>query len=439
MTYKQLMKSFTFLFILIFFITGFFPSIARANPADPLNISAEAAILVDGESGRILYEKNPDESLHPASMAKMMTEYILLESIKEGKITWDQETSISDYVYKISQDTDLSNVPLRRDYKYTVKELYESVAIYSANGSAIALAELIAGSETNFIKTMNDKAKELGLKDYKFVNCTGLNNIDLKGMHPQGTANNEENVMSARAVATLAFRLLHDYPEVLQTTSIPVKNFRENTSDVIRMDNWNWMLPGSMYPALDYPGVDGLKTGTTDLGGYSFTATAKKGDMRIISVVMKTGSYDERFGETKKLLDYGFSNYSMKQIFPAGYKIPSQPTVPVVKGKEKTVDVETEKPLMIAIKSGEESLFDPVYMLDSKLAAKDGSITAPLEKGQAIGYMTVNYKGTESLGYLTDDSKEKVSLITSKAANKAGWVTLLFRSIIEFFASFFKG
>lgn len=406
---------------------------------DILDIKGESAMLIDGDTGRILYQKNIDTPLPPASMTKMMTEYLVLESVKDGKITWDQKTGISDYVYRISQNRDLSNVPLRKDDQYSVKELYESMAIYSANASAIALAELIAGSETSFIKMMNDKAAKLGLKDYKFVNCTGLNNSDLLGLHPQGTDANEENMMSARSVATLAYRLIHDYPEVLETSSIPVKIFREGTSDAIRMDNWNWMLPGSMYPFYDYPGVDGLKTGSTDLGGYSFTATAKRNDVRLISVVMKTDSYAGRFGESKKLLDYGFSNFTKKEIFPAGFKIEGNSQVPVVKGKLKKVDVVTQNPVSMLIKKSEEDVFEPSYQLDQSLL-QGGALVAPLNKGQVVGTLSLNYKGSEDYGYLTDEIKasSQSPIVTSVEVKKANWLVLLMRGIGNLISGIFK-
>ena len=138
-------------------------------------------------------------------MTKMMTEYLLLDAVKHGKVKWDQKYSVSDLAYKISQNKDLSNVPLRADGKYKIRELYEAMAIYSANGATIAIAETIGGSETNFVKMMNDKAKKLGLKNYKFVNSTGLNNRIIKVMQPKGTSADEENQMSARAVANIRF------------------------------------------------------------------------------------------------------------------------------------------------------------------------------------------------------------------------------------------
>lgn len=424
---KFLKRNIVSLFIAVLLVTTFVNTPAMASPS--LDVKGESAMLIDAESGRILYQKNPDEKLHPASMSKMMTEYILLENIKKGNIKWDQNVPISDYVYKISQNTTLSNVPLRKDGQYTVRELYESMAIYSANGSTIALAELIAGTEAKFVDIMNDEAAKLGLKDYSFVNSTGLNNSDLIDMQPKG-GKNDENTMSARAVATLAYRLIHDYPEVLNTCSITKKVFKEGT----KMDNWNWMLPGLVF---GYNGVDGLKTGSTDLGGYSFTATAKRNDLRLISVVMKTGSYEERFGETKKLLDYGFNNYSRKKLYPAGYKIASNPEIPVTNGKQKKVAVESKDALVVTVKKGEENSFEPAYELNKSVSPNGSSLTAPLEKGQTIGYLTAKYKGSDSYGYLAGSKGDKASLITSAQVKKAGWLIMLFRNIARFISNLF--
>ena len=276
-----------------------------ASADTTLGIHVDGAILIDADSGKILYEENADTPLGIASMTKMMTEYILFEAIEAGKISWDQEYKVNDYTYAISQDRRLSNVPLRRDGTYTIRELYESLAIYSANASTIAIAETIAGTETEFLKLMNAKAEELGLKDYKFVNTTGLNNSHLQGMHPVGTGPEDENVMPAKSVAKLAYHLLRDFPEVLDTTSVNTKIFREGTSDAIKMDNWNFMLPGFVY---EYAGVDGLKTGTTEFAGHCFTGTAVRDGKRVIAVVMNAvdangvGSYKARFDATRALV-----------------------------------------------------------------------------------------------------------------------------------------
>lgn len=335
---------------------------------DVLNIEADAAILVEAETGKILYQKNIDAVLGIASMTKMMTEYLLLEAIHEGRVKWDQEYAVSEYVYQISQKRDLSNVPLRKDGKYTVRELYEAMAIYSANGATVAIAEIVGGSETNFVKMMNEKAKELGLKDYKFVNATGLNNKDLGGLHPAGSGDNEENVMSARAVATLAYHLYHEFPEILETASIPRKYFREGTDDQIKMDNWNWMLPGLVAA---YEGVDGIKTGYTEFAGYCFTGTAERNGMRFITVVMNAktngkGTHLSRFEQTRKMLDYAFSNYTVQQLYPKGYITKKHETVAVKKGKEKEVAIATKQPLSLVIKRGEEKNISLLSSLKKK-------------------------------------------------------------------------
>ncbi|WP_203249213.1 serine hydrolase [Sporosarcina beigongshangi] len=406
----------------------------------PLGIHVDGAILIDAESGKILYEENADTPLGIASMTKMMTEYLLFEAIKEGKISWDQEYKVNDYSYAISQDRRLSNVPLRRDGAYTIRELYEAVAIYSANAATIAVAETIAGTETEFVKLMNAKAEELGLKDYKFVNSTGLNNSDLQGMHPQGTGAEDENVMPAKSVAKLAYHLLHDYPEVLETTKIKTKIFREGTTDAIKMDNWNFMLPGFVY---EYAGVDGLKTGTTNFAGHSFTGTATRDGKRIISVVMKAvdangvGSYKARFDATRALFDYGFSQFSEVEFVPAGYQFEKQKELDVVKGKEKKVSIAVKEPIRMMIKTSEKDLYVPELTIDeSKL--KEGLLQAPVEQGAVVGHVKlVKTEGTD-YGFIDADHLE-AEIVTMDAVEKAGWFSLMMGGIGDFFAGIWKG
>jgi D-alanyl-D-alanine carboxypeptidase (penicillin-binding protein 5/6) len=421
-------------FLVVCLCLGLLPFQVAKAESDALDINADAAILVDAETGRILYQKNIDTVLGIASMTKMMTEYLLLDAIKEKRVKWDQQYTPSDYVYRLSQDRDLSNVPLRKDGKYTVRELYEAMAIYSANGATVAIAEIVGGSEKNFVKMMNEKAKQLGLKDYKFVNATGLSNNDLKGFHSEGTDVNDENVMSARAMATLAYYLLKDHPEVLKTASIAHKTFREGTDDEIKMDNWNWMLPGLVYA---YPGVDGLKTGYTEFAGNCFTGTVKRDGVRFITVVMNAkdnsgkSTREARFEETQKLFDYGFSNYSKKELYPKGYQLKGNKTLPVVKGKEKTVSIVTDKPLSVLVKSGEEKNYRPVYVFDKKKLTDQGELTAPIKKGEKVGYMTLQYKGDDSYSFLSPEMKKNVSvnIVTKESVEKANWFVLTMRGI----------
>ncbi|MBO0589421.1 serine hydrolase [Sporosarcina sp. E16_8] len=405
-----------------------------------LGLHVDSAILIDAESGKILYEEDADKPLGIASMTKMMTEYILFEAIEEGTISWDQEYKVNDYTYAVSQDRRLSNVPLRKDGTYTIRELYEAVAIYSANGATIAVAETIAGTETEFLKLMNAKAKELGLKDYKFVNSTGLNNSDLQGMHPQGTGAEDENVMPAKSVAKLAYHLLHDYPEVLETTKINSKVFREGTSDAIKMDNWNFMLPGFVY---QYEGVDGLKTGTTDFAGHCFTGTATRDGKRVIAVVMKAvdakgvGSYKARFDATRALFDYGFGQFSEVEFVPAGYQFKDSKTLDVVKGKAKTVAVEVKEPIRMMVKTSEKDQYVPKLVIDeSKM--KDNALQAPIKKGTVVGNVNLVKKEGTDYGFIDSDNPG-ADVVTKDAVEKAGWFSLTMSAIGDFFASVWNG
>ncbi len=397
---------------------------ASAETGAALNIEAGAAILVEANSGKILYQKNADELLSIASMTKMMSEYLVHEAVDKGKLKWDQKIKVSEYAHKISQDRSLSNVPLENGGSYTVKELYEAMAIYSANGATIALGEAVAGKEVNFVKMMNDKAKELGLKNYKFVNSTGLTNKDLKGQHPEGTTPDEENKMSARDVAILAQHLIKDYPKTLDTAKIPKKVFQEGGKYPINMDNWNWMLKGLVK---QYDGVDGLKTGSTPEAGDCFTGTVERNGMRFISVVIKTSSHTARFDETKKLYDYGFANFEMKQMYKKDSSVKGQETVRVGNAKDKDVAVQTKQVVSLPVPKGSKD----VYKAEFKEASKGQE--APIKKGVALGQMVITPKDTNDPGFLSGKSLQ-VDLVTTSAVEEANWFTRSMRGIGSFFS-----
>ncbi|WP_425351429.1 D-alanyl-D-alanine carboxypeptidase family protein [Cytobacillus eiseniae] len=422
-------------------LVGLFPSLNKAQAEDILNVNADGAILIEAETGRVLYAKNPDQVLGIASMTKMMTEYLLLEAIAEERVKWDQEYAVSEYVYKVSQDYPyLSNVPLRRDGKYNIRELYQAMTIYSANGATIAIAETIAGSEANFVKMMNEKAEELGLNDYKFVNSSGLNNSDLKGYHHTGNLE-EENVMSARATAILASRLISDFPEVLDTASTPKMKFREGTDDMIQMDNWNWMLPSLVY---GYEGVDGLKTGTTEFAGLCFTGTAIRNGTRYITVLMnakdENGNNTDkkiRFDETRKMFDYAFSNFNKEELIPENYQVKGKKTLPVVKGKEGKVKIQTKEPISLVVKNGEKENYQPKLVLDKKKLNDKGELTAPIKAGEKIGTLTIEPVDGQALNFLTEDGQSKilVDVVAADDVEKANWFVLMMRGVGSFFGN----
>ncbi|ABS20385.1 serine hydrolase [Bacillus cytotoxicus] len=411
--------------VLTLFFSAFVTySSVSAETSSALNIEAGAAILVEADSGKILYQKNADELLAIASMTKMMSEYLVHKAVDTGKLKWDQKIKVSEYAHKISQDRSLSNVPLENGGSYTVKELYEAMAIYSANGATIALAEAVAGKEADFVKMMNDQAKEFGLKNYKFVNSTGLTNKDLKGQHPEGTTPDEENKMSARDVAILAQHLIQDFPKVLDTAKIPKKVFQEGGKYPVKMDNWNWMLKGLIK---QYEGVDGLKTGSTPEAGDCFTGTAERNGMRLISVVIKTNSHTARFDETKKLFDYGFTNFDVKKVYPKGSSVKGYETVRVENAKDKDVAVETKQAITLPMPKGSKD----VYKTEFKEVGKEKE--APIKKGTTLGQMVVSPKDASDPGFLSGKSLH-VDLVTKSEVEQANWFVRSMRGIGSFFS-----
>ncbi|HSI66504.1 MAG TPA: D-alanyl-D-alanine carboxypeptidase family protein [Planococcus sp. (in: firmicutes)] len=436
---KRSLKSIMLLTVLtVFLMTLLVPQQTKANGS--LNIQADAAILVDADTGKILYEQNAETPLGVASMTKMMSEYLLFEAIEDGRVSWDQTYTVTDQTFKISQDLRLSNVPLRVGEAYTIKELYEAMAIYSANAATIGIAETIAGTEGEFVRLMNDKAAEFGLKDTKFVNSTGLNNADLMGFHPEGTEVEEENIMPAREVAKLAKILLDEYPEVLETTKIPKLIFREGTDDATQMDNWNFMLPGLVY---EYEGVDGLKTGTTLFAGHGFTGTATRGDTRLIAVVMKAvdsdgvGSYKARFDATRALFDFGFGQFTKQEIVPAGYQFEEKQSLPVAKGKKDQINIAVKEPLSMMVRTSEKDQYKPEFVMDESILT-DGQLVAAIEKEQVVGSVRlVNSSGTD-LGYL-DNESQTAPVIATESVERANWFSLSLQAIGGFFVTMWDG
>lgn len=423
---------FTLILVLVVSQFAYQPGEAKAE-SDKLGLKAEAAVIIDGETGQILFEKNADKVLGIASMSKMMTEYLVLEAIHNNKITWDQKVKINKYVHDLSKAPNLSNVGLTQGEDYTVKELYGAMAVHSGNAATVALAELVSGSEKKFVELMNKKATELGLKNHKFVNSSGLNNSDLLGNYPAGSEN-EENVMTAHDVGLLAFHLLKDYPEVLDYASIPRLKFRDGKE----YPNFNWMLPGLIY---EYNGVDGLKTGSTDFAGFSHTGTVVRNGQRYITVVMKSTTKDERFADSVKLMDYAFAQFGKEEILPAGYQVKGKETLPVVKGKENEVKIEAKDALNLIVENGEKDNYTFDLVIDKKKVNEDGELTAPIKKGDKVGSITITPKDGEFYGYITDsDAKAiKVDVVAAEDVEKANWFVLSMRAVGGFFSGIWSG
>jgi serine-type D-Ala-D-Ala carboxypeptidase (penicillin-binding protein 5/6) len=405
-----------------------------------LEINADAAILVEAETGKIVYSKHEDEPLGIASMTKMMTEYLVLEAIEDGKIKWDQTYKVSDKVFQLANAPGLSNVPLRAGEEYTVRELYDAMVIKSGNGAAIALSEVVAGSEGEFVKRMNAKAKELGFENSQFVNSSGLSNYDMLGMFPKGTDVNDENMVSAEDMATLAYYLIHDFPEVLKTSSLSTKVFRPGTSEELVMKNTNGLLKGKTY---HYKGADGLKTGTTPFAGSTFTGTAKRNGVRYISVILDAKdeygqpSSAERFIQTRELLDFGFNEYKTVSYSLDSIEEKKEHTLPVPNGKEQEVAIKIDKPLSIRLTKQEENKVKTKLSLDKKKVNEDGSLQAPIKKGDKIGELVIDTQEDKDYIFDKDSSSYKLNVYAAESVKKASWLVRSARSIQDFFGNLF--
>ena len=407
---------------------------AASAEGHDIEIDADASFLVDFETGQILHEQDARESKGIASMTKMLVEYILFEEIEAGNLSWDSEVTISEYAYNISQDYALSNVPLQLGGTYTVKELYEALAIYSANGATIALAEEMEGSESSFVDRMRTLVESWGIEDYELYNTTGLNNSYLNGNHYPGSDEEDENEMSAKGIATVAMKLLEDYPEVLETSSIPTKTFREGTSDAIAMRNWNWMLEGLAHERLD---VDGLKTGTTRHAGATFTGTAEAEGRRLVSVVMGAGdgftNRAQRFEETAKLFDYGFDEWEFTTLVHEDVVLMDVTPLPVRNGLEEEVALKTTESLEYYLPNNRnKDAISYTFEPNEELLNQNGELEAPIEAGEILGELVLDKQ--EGIDFLESEAQNSVPVAAADTVERAGFFAVFSNTVKDFFA-----
>jgi len=367
--------------------------VAEALTSD--DVQADVAMLVVAGTNQVLFEKNPDKSVEPASIAKIMTLLLALEAVERG------ESSLSDKIV-ISPDAEAiggSQVWLRAGEVFTLEELLKAVAIQSANDAAYAVAEHVAGSVSAFVKQMNRRAQELGMKDTVFTNVHGL----------PPDPGQERTVTTARDIAKMSQEILK-FPVVLEWTS--------TWTEVFRRDNPRTVLYNTNQMLREYPGLDGLKTGHTDSAGYCLVATAKQDDLRLISIVMGTSSDAERRRETRKLLDYGFKGFTKQRLVEAGEIVGE---VVVKNGVPEVVKVLASAPLDALVEKGSSGPFHRHLELQPDLEA-------PLKAGERVGVMAVTQE---------DRILGEVPLELERDVNPAGilvrvwrWLRDLVRSLI---------
>lgn len=393
-------------------------SAAETTPVD-LQLNVKAAILMEASTGQVLYELNADEALPPASMSKMMAEYLVMDALDSGKIKWEDQVPVSQY----ANDVIGSGQLLATGEKHSVESLFGAMSIYSANDATVALAEFVGGSEESFVHQMNAMAQSLGMSQSHFINSTGLSRADLGKYQPSIPG---ETLMSARDAAMLAYHMLNKHPKVLEYSKIPSKKFRERDKDP--MINWNWMLEGNKdvtnFKQFAYQGLDGLKTGHTNEAGYCFTGTAERDGMRLISVVMAAPKMEERFRQTQKILDYGFNTFELKTVLPAKSEIESLKTVKIKKGIQTEVPVVTQDGILFVVKKGEEAQFTT-----EAAPVEEAKLVAPIQQGDVLGTVKVTY----------GEVIKETQLIATDNVEKGSWIRLFFRAIKNFFGDIFSG
>lgn len=345
---------------------------------EELNLAenAKSAILIEASTGEILYQKNANEKLAPASMTKIMSLILIMENIENGNLKWNDVVVVS----KNASSMGGSQIFLETNEMMTVEDLVKGICIASGNDATVALAEKIAGTEKAFVKLMNDKAKSLGLKNTNFVNATGL---DAEGHYS-----------TAFDMSVMARELVR-HEKILEFSSIYEDYLRKNTSKSFWLVNTNRLVKFYSY-------IDGLKTGYTKNAGYCLTATGQKRNMRLISVVMGEESTDKRSTDTLAMLDYGFNMYSINTVVS---KKNSLGNVPVNLGKKENVDIKVVKDINILNNSqkGERNIN---YELITN------NITAPVKVGDVVGKIKVyedgKYMYTEDVTVAFDVEKASI-------------------------------
>ena len=318
-----------------------------------LNVAGKSVLLMDIETGTVLYEQNAHERLAPASVTKVMTMLLIMEAIDGGRIGWDDTVIASEAAAAKGG----SQIYLKVGETMSVSDMVKSIAVSSANDCACAMAEHLAGSESAFVDMMNKRAKELGMNDTNFVNCTGLDDSEEAKAH----------VTSAHDIAVMSRELLKNHPDIKKFTTIWMDTVRDgafglsNTNKLVRF----------------YQGATGLKTGFTSGAGYCLSASAQRDGMELIAVVMGCETSQDRFAACKSMLDYGFANFALVSPKPEG-----ELTVPVKLGTEAVVTaVPGEEGAMLIDKAQRDSV--------TTVTELEESVTAPVSRGQRLGTMTV--------------------------------------------------
>ena len=328
-------------------------SLTSADAYEDFTLDAKAGLLIEADTGEILYEKNAHQENFPASLTKVMVALLVFESIDEGKIALTDSVTATESAFEgLSSDGSTANIVPGETM--TVEQLLNCMLIVSANEACNILGETLYGSVDAFVARMNERAKELGMNDTHFVNCTGL---------PA-----DGHVTSAYDIALMSRELIWRHPDIRRFTTIWMDSLRDGAS----------MLVNTNKLVRFYPGATGLKTGSTDSAKYCISATAEKDGMELIAVILGGSTSDKRFSDAKALLNYGFAAYSLVTVTPEA----PLPAVPVTLGTQKTVQsVLTSENALLLEKSRANGLTQAVSLPES--------IDAPVEEGEPLGTLDI--------------------------------------------------
>ena len=337
-------------------LSSFRIDFASAESAD-LSVDAKSAILIDYDSGEVLFEQNPDEKVQVASIVKLMTILLTFEEIEAGNLSLDEMLTTTENASSMGG----SQVFIDPFVDYSVEDMLKSVIVASANDASVALAEKISGTEEAFVKKMNQRAKELGLNDTVYVNASGL---------PE-----PGQYSTARDVAKLTKEVLK-IKDYFNYSTIWMDKLTHPSGRETEVVNTNKLI---RY----FKGCDGGKTGSTDEAGYCLTATAERGGMRLIAVVLGAKDATLRFNETSKLLTYGFANFENKQIISSGESLIE---AEILRSKVKTIPVYAAEDFYVVSRKGDGDQYAVTVEIDEK-------ICAPLASGEKVGTVSISKDG----------------------------------------------
>lgn len=360
--------------------------LVKAEETEDLAPNAKSAIMIEASTGEILFQKNKDEKLAPASMTKMMSMLLIMEEIENGNLKWNEMITTSEKASSMGG----SQIFLKVGEKMTVEDLLKGVAIASGNDAVVALAERVSGSEEQFVKRMNIRAKDLGLKNTNFINTTGL------------TADNHYS--SAYDMSLIAKELVK-HEKILEFTSTYEDYLRKDTKSPFWLVNTNRLVRFK-------EGVDGLKTGFTDEAGYCLTATMKKDNMRLITVVMKEENTSKRSADTTKMLDYGFNIYMVQTILDEKTTIEKKK---VELGKTLTTEIVPKENITILNKKSDDQK-------NITYKTNINKIIAPVKKGDKVGTIDI-IEDNNIISTIDATVKEDIS--------KANILTIYLRNLKE--------